>query len=306
MADISLNESDEVTIADSAGTNKLTVNIDGSTNIEFRNKPQILIDGRFPVNTQDIPSSVKSLVLSGTVPTAKTWLLTNWSAGGRGKGTAELATLDTSGEVETLLDACDSITSWAKGGSINSFVLDTADKYEGAASIRVSVDFSGAGIQTGKMTKTYVSPIDLTPYESLKVVTKAAENNCTVFIKVFQGGSTYTYTPQVIAKNIWSDISFDLSEILAFSPTAVDKIELNFTETVDYKKDFFIWIDYIHGGIGAVKNIIGIEYFSAFTSTQTSYPRYISFAAGTTINLSIANNDATTLQFSASYTGLEV
>jgi len=32
MSDISLNESDEVTIADSAGVNKLTVNSDGSTN----------------------------------------------------------------------------------------------------------------------------------------------------------------------------------------------------------------------------------------------------------------------------------
>jgi len=33
MADISLNESDEVTIADAAGVNKLVVNLDGSINI---------------------------------------------------------------------------------------------------------------------------------------------------------------------------------------------------------------------------------------------------------------------------------
>jgi hypothetical protein len=34
MADVSLNESDEVTIADSAGVNKLTVNTDGSINAQ--------------------------------------------------------------------------------------------------------------------------------------------------------------------------------------------------------------------------------------------------------------------------------
>lgn len=37
MADISLNESDEVTIADASGFNKLTVNGDGSINVQVGN-----------------------------------------------------------------------------------------------------------------------------------------------------------------------------------------------------------------------------------------------------------------------------
>jgi hypothetical protein len=54
MADVPLTESDEVTIADAAGTNKLTVNTDGSTNTQVQ---PVVVTGSFTGSTQQIDVS---------------------------------------------------------------------------------------------------------------------------------------------------------------------------------------------------------------------------------------------------------
>lgn len=307
MADMPLDESMEVIIRDSTTSdNELAVNSDGSINTEFRTTNRIRIGGTYPSNTQDIPASSKSLTLSGTVPSGKTWLVTNWSVGGKGKGTGELTIVDSSNISTTTLDSLDSITGWAKGGAVNSFTLDTTDKYEGTGSIKVSVDFSGAGLQTGKLTKTYSPTLDLTAFDTISLYAKAEESNCSIYLKVFQGGSNYTFAPQFVAKGVYGKIQFDLSEITLFSPTAIDKIEINFNETTDFKKDYFVWIDYIHGISGEIRQSINSAYFSAFTSFGIQYPRYLLLPANTTLNVYITNNDSATLTFTTAYNGIEV
>jgi len=65
MADISLNESDEVTIADAAGINKLVVNLDGSTNHR-------IVDAVTPSQIAKVDSQGRLLVFipptSSTIP----------------------------------------------------------------------------------------------------------------------------------------------------------------------------------------------------------------------------------------------
>jgi len=65
MADVSLNESDEVTIADAAGVNKLTVMLDGSIvnlpHIAYMNQTLKMYQSAFEVNSAT--SSENSLIL---------------------------------------------------------------------------------------------------------------------------------------------------------------------------------------------------------------------------------------------------
>jgi hypothetical protein len=108
---------------------------------------------------------------------------------------------------ETQQEACDATTNWAVSGAGTSLTLDTGDKKEGTASIRMNLASA-----TGTLTKTFASPKDLSGVNLIKFWTEVG-NAGTITVQLVTSGGNYFQRVLTLGTETWTqDVSNRLTD----------------------------------------------------------------------------------------------
>lgn len=251
----------------------ITGNVGNSNPVGFT---EILdIGGKRRKKKASVTNGKRVLLLEAIKPGNKTWFITKWDGSGQGKGFYELILFDATNKTETTEEPMDSATGWTKSGKVLTLVADTVNKTEGTASLAATLKFQDKGIQNAeKITKTFSPTKDWSTYDflALDVRGDAQNSNVTIGLKVYQGGSNYTFADQNISVGAFGQIIFDLTEITAFDLTAVDKIDILFYENIDLKNNVTINIDDIHGISGIQQEPLDYFYAGAYHPNNAHFP----------------------------------
>jgi len=291
------------------GTDLLVVNTDGSINVNTTlGAPgvPIKIGVNYPqIDRISIPSGQTSLVLQTLIPNGQVWNLTDWDGGGDGKGWYQLYIRDDSGITETLVETCDALTGWAKGGSVSTFVLEPTLKTQGTNSINAALAFSARGKQTGTLTRTFSPTVNLSSGELLKMDVYPTTSTVNILIKISQGGSNYTFTEQLTNINTWTTLVFDLNEITTFDLTAVSAIQITFKENLDTKINSICYVDNIRYQTGATRILIDAFIAGAGIPHQQLFVNSLSFTGTGVLSLElvVTNTDTAAYYYSAGFMG---
>lgn len=107
---------------------------------------------------------------------------------------------------ETQQEAADSLTNWAVSGTGTSLTLDTADKKEGTASVRMNL------ATTGTLTKTFASAKDFSAVNLIKVWMEAGAAG-TVELRMSTSGGNYFSRFVSLGTETWiQDVSNRLTD----------------------------------------------------------------------------------------------
>ncbi len=107
---------------------------------------------------------------------------------------------------ETQRESADATTGWAVQGTGTSLTLDTADKKEGTASIRMNL------ATTGTLTKTFTSPIDLSAAQLIKFWMEAGVAG-TVEVRLQTSANNYFSRFVTLGTETWiQDVSNRLTD----------------------------------------------------------------------------------------------
>jgi hypothetical protein len=109
---------------------------------------------------------------------------------------------------ETQREAADSLTNWAVSGTGATIQLDTGDKKEGTASVRMNLN-----VGQGTMTKTFAAPIDFSAVNLIKFWMEVGNAGVVEVRLQTSGGNFYsrlltlgteTWTQDVTARTDWA------------------------------------------------------------------------------------------------------
>jgi len=291
------------------GIDALVVNTDGSINVNTTlGAPgvPIKIGVNYPqIDRILIPSGQTSLLLQTLIPSGQIWNLTDWDGSGDGTGFYQLHLRDDSGISETLVESCDSLTGWAKGGSVSTFVLESTIKTQGTNSINAALAFSAKGKQTGTLTKTFSPTVNLSSGELLKIDTYLTTSTVNIFIKISQGGNNYTFSEQLTNINTWTTLAFNLNEITSFDLTAVSSIQITFKENADTKINSVCYVDNIRYQTGAIRTLIdafiagqGIPHQQLFVNSLS-----LTGTGALSLEITVTNTDTAAYNYSVGFMG---
>src|SRR5216683_2482321 len=110
------------------------------------------------------------------------------------------ATAATGGETQR--ESADSLTGWAVSGTGATMILDTADKKEGTASVRMNLN-----VGVGTLTKTFAAPIDFSAVNLIKYWIEMG-NAGFVTVQLLTSAGNYFYRNLTLGTETWTqDVS---------------------------------------------------------------------------------------------------